>query len=495
MKNKYDIIIIGSGIGGLVSAALLVNSGKKILIIEKEPKPGGYLTEFKNEGFTFDVSLHLLNSCGEGQYAYNIFRDCGIINNIKFLMPKYLYRSVFPDFDLRVPQRDLNSYIELLTSLFPGSQKGIVTLFDEMSGMFRTVTSGALSGSSVLSALPYLRSSCEDVIKRHIKDERLKAIICQMWIYFGLPPSMLRAIDFCYPWYDYTANGGYYVEKGSYAIVRALVSRIREKGGKFLFNKNVGRILVEDNFCNKVRFGRNEIFCDTLISNTDLTKTVYELIGSREFPPASVQKLKSIEPSISAFEIFLGLDVDLKTLYPDDYEIFVNSSYDFESQYRDSLHNNAKTAPFVITINSNVNRFSAPNGKSVVTIIMLSGYNYWISKSKGEYQDKKQKIADILINRASKIIPEIASGIRKKVVSTPVTFERYTNNSDGAIYGYSRTMQNTTEIRPNNIRKIKNLYFASAWGNQGSGVVKVLRSADEVCRKILKRTENTATVL
>ncbi|MFH1380696.1 MAG: NAD(P)/FAD-dependent oxidoreductase [Candidatus Omnitrophota bacterium] len=488
MRKKYDIIVIGSGIGGLVSAALLVDSGKKVLIVEKEPKPGGYLTEFKNEGFAFDVSLHLLNGCAEGQYVYNLFKRCGIIDEIKFVKPKHLYRSIFPDFDLKIPQTDLAGYKRLLVENFPGSQNGIEGIFREAGEVFDAIANHNSSAPITPLLSMYLKSNAEDVINKHIKDNKLKAVLYQLWMYFGLPPSMLRAVDFWYPWFDYSKNGGYYVERSSFAIVKALVNYIESKGGEFLFNRNIGRIVIENNLCKKVQFGRDEIFCDVVISNADITRTVHELIGSDQFPVRSMQRFKRIEPSISAFDIFLGLNVDLRRSYPDDYEIFVNPSYNIEEQYRDSILNRANKAPFAIAIYSNVNKFAAPERKSVVTITMLSGYDYWrSSSSKQEYQDKKQRIADILLNRASKIIPEIKDHVQKKVVSTPVTFERYSNNLRGAIYGYTHTTGGRLEVRPNEIKGIDNLYFASAWARQGSGVAKVLRSADEVARKILSK--------
>lgn len=494
MRDKYDIAIIGSGIGGLVSAALLSNLGKRILILEKEPKPGGYLTEFKNEDFVFDVSLHLLNGCGADQYTHNIFKRCHISDNIKFLKPRYLYRSIFPDFDIRVPQTDISGYKDMLKSMFPKSKTVIEDLFREMRTIFNEINSRTHCRTINRSIASYIRNSCENVIGRYIKDIRLKAVIYQLWIYFGLPPSALRAIDFCYPWFDYLNNGGYYLERGSYEIVRALEAYIRSNGGDFLFNANVGRVTIDNGSYRKVAFGREEVLCDTIISNIDLAKTVFELIGSKRFPTTTIDKIRRVEPSISAFEVFLGLDLDLKRILPDDYEIFVNSGYDIAKQYQDSINNNAKLASFVITINSNVNSFSAPEGKSVITLIMLAGYNYWISKSRGEYQDKKEKVADILIERAGKIIPEIKTHIQKKVISTPVTFQRYTNNSGGAIYGYSRTAGQKSEIRPNEMKGIENLYFASAWAMQGSGVVKVLRSAEDVFRKIARRSSEKVLV-
>ncbi|MFC1576388.1 phytoene desaturase family protein [Candidatus Omnitrophota bacterium] len=486
MRSKYDIVVIGAGIGGLVSAAILAESGKKVLVIEKEPKPGGYLTEFRNEHFVFDVSLHLLNACSEGHFAYNILKECGITDEIKFLKPRFLYRSIFPDHDLKIPQSDLEGYKRLLIEHFPQEKRGINSFVNETSQIFEQINTHRSFTSIMPAILPYLKNNCETAVSKYITDEKLKAIICQLWIYFGLPPSVLRAIDFCYPWIDYLKNGGYYVEKGSYAIVKALVKQIKKRGGDFLFNKSVDRVIVKDGLCCKVGFGKDDISCNAVISNADLTKTVFGLVGSDAFRPENIKKLKAIEPSISAFEIFLGLDTDLKEKYRDDYEIFVNSDYDIEGQYQACLENKAKKAPFVITINSNVNRFSAPEGKSVITIIMLAGYKYWVSKSRNEYQDKKQQIANILIDRAVKVIPEMSGNIHTKVISTPITFKRYTYNSGGAIYGYAKTNHGRTiETRPNELGDVKNLYFASAWAKQGSGVTKVLRSADHVSKKIL----------
>ncbi len=493
IDSKYDIIVIGAGVGGLVSAALLSDLGKKVLIIEKESRPGGYLTEFKSEDFIFDVSLHLLNGCGEGRHTYDVFRKCRIVNNIKFLKPKYLYRSIFPDFDLQIPQMNMEAYKEMLNALFPDSKKDIEGLFTEMSKVARAVNDYLSFGHVTSALLPYIGKNYESVIKKYIKNKKLEAIICQLWVYFGLPPSYQRAVDFCYPWFDYTNNGGYYLNKGGAEITRALAARLNHNGVDFLFNKSVDRMSSDNRSRWKVAFGKDDIICETVISDIDLTKTVHGLIGADKFSTQSIKKLSRIVPSISAFEVFLGLNADLKTKYPDDYEIFVNSNYDIEKQYYDCLNNNAKTAPFAITITSNVNSASAPAGKSIVTLSMLAGYQYWSFGSSREYQDNKEKIADILIDRAGKIIPEIKACVEKKIISTPITFERYTNNKDGAISGYARTVGEKNEVRPNDLKDVKNLYFASAWAKQGSGVEKVLYSAEDVYRKISKLAREKVT--
>lgn len=493
MKDKYDIIIIGSGIGGLVSAALLSKAGKKVLVIEKEPKPGGYLSEFKDGEFIFDVSLHLLNGCREGGYVHDILKRCGILEDVNFLKTKYLYRSVFPGLDIRIPQ-GMEEHKETLIRSFPKSRNGIEAMFSDMPRLFGEV--GKADSSSPITPLlsSYLTHDAESVINKYIRDPGLKAVICQLWMYFGLPPSRLRAVDFLYPWIDYSQNGGYYPEKGSYAVTKALVNRIKKNGGKLLFGKEVDRILFDDGRCRGVGMGRAEITSDVVISNADLQRTIYNLIGQKKLSPDSYNKLEKIEPSISAIEIFLGIDADLKSRYPDDFEIFVNSTCDIEEQYRYSVDNDADKAPFAIGIYSNVNKYAAPKGKAAVTIVMLAGYEYWMSLSHRDYTIAKEKMSDILIERAGRIIPEIALRIDKKVVATPITFKRYTNNSDGSIYGYVRTRQGKIEVRPSDACGIRNLYFASAWARQGSGVMKVLRSAEDVFRKIKVSEQNGALV-
>jgi len=489
VKDKYDVVIVGSGIGGLVSAVLLSEAGRSVLVIEKEPGPGGYLAGFTIDGFAFEPSLHLLNGCSEGRYTYEILKQCKITDKIRFIKPKYLYRGIFPDFDIRVPQSDPDKYKSILIGLFPDSEHGIEELFSSTLKMFREITAsdGVRTISPIL--MPYFRRTCGEVLGQYIKDEKLKAIIVQPWTYFGLPPSLLRAVDFFYPWYDYVCNGGYYVKRGGLGLVNELYDRAEANGATFVFNQKVDKVEVHDNYCKHVIFGSAKVSCGVLISGADLFSTVTDLIGAKHLPQTTLNKIKSIMPSISNFEIFLGLSTDLRNKYSDDYEILISSDYDPDSQYNASLSDDVKAAPFSITLYSNIDNSCTSGNKSMITINMLSGYDHWKIKSDEEYRGKKDEVADILIKRACKIIPEIEDNIQTKVVSTPTTFERYTNNYKGAIYGNNRSIGSLAEVRPGNSLKIKNLHFASAWARQGSGVEKVLHSAGEVVKRILNEQQ------
>ena len=104
--DSYDAVIIGAGLGGLSCAAAFARQGFRPLVLEQHSVPGGYATTFKRPGgFVFDVSLH---STGAGERAgvYNLIDGFPEITDVDFVPLPYLYRAVFPGYDIRVPQRD-----------------------------------------------------------------------------------------------------------------------------------------------------------------------------------------------------------------------------------------------------------------------------------------------------------------------------------------------------------------------------------------------------
>ena len=118
MSEKYDVIIIGAGIGGLAAGAVLSKKGKKVLVLERIHVPGGCAVNFRRGRFEFDASLHLLNGLDKGKPSYRLLEECGVDKKVKFLKPAHLYRSIFPDFDVRVPQCNSEAYINILGNLF-----------------------------------------------------------------------------------------------------------------------------------------------------------------------------------------------------------------------------------------------------------------------------------------------------------------------------------------------------------------------------------------
>src|SRR3954468_7415009 len=120
MPDAYDAVIVAAGLGGLATPRLLAQPGNRVLVIDRHNNPGGYATNFRRKGFTFDVSLHSFDGVMPGANSYKCIEACGVADKIEFLAHKKLYRLVSGDIDLTVGERDVERYKAQLSALFPG---------------------------------------------------------------------------------------------------------------------------------------------------------------------------------------------------------------------------------------------------------------------------------------------------------------------------------------------------------------------------------------
>ena len=483
-SNKYDVIIIGAGIGGLTAGAILARNGKKVLVLEKNPVAGGYAVNFKRKGFEFDASLHLINGCEWGGQTFKILEECGISDKVEFLKPKFLFRSVYPDFDFKIPQCSPEGIIDVLSEYFPNEKDGLRRLLIAIRAIAIESKHFLNSPSSIriktiLSLLiypnlfHYSKLSCQNMFDKFIKDHILKSIVGQLWPFYGLSLNRLSSVYFAYPTYDYIANGGYYPKDGSSSIIDSLVYSLKTNGSNVIFNSEVKEIIVENNIARGIKLKSEEVFLSrSIISNTDPRATFINLIKKDSINSNFLNRIKKMKPSISAFQVHLGLNMDLREneSFASDYEVFINPNYDLESQYFASLNNDPSKMLFSVTLYSNLQNNFAPRGKSAIAITALSGYEFWNRLTSSKYDAEKERFANILIERTGKFISNLSSSIEIKEISTPLTMERYTGNYKGAIYGWENSIYQCGERRSFLTTPVKNLHLSSAWTYPGSGI-------------------------
>jgi prolycopene isomerase len=497
-KTDYDVIIIGAGIGGLAAGAILAKNGKKVLILEKNPNVGGCATFFKRGDFKFDVALHMINGCGEGQLTYKILEKCGIINSVHFLFPDPIYRSIFPDFDFCVPQTNISEFASTLNKYFPNENEGIKDIFKEMGKVYAEVKKLLYSKiprsiDLLLSLFKYPKlliysfQTYEDMLNKYIKDYKLKALLSQFWLFYGLPPSRLSSIFAAYANFDYLNNGGAYIEGGSEALFNALVEKIFSNNGKIILNVKVKKIMIKKRIAVSVLTDNDNFIGNYIISCMDIRKTFLELIGREKLNVGFLNRLMKYKASLSAFVVYLGLNVDLRQKGIKGYEIFYNTGYDLDSQYSACVAGELKRAPFMLTIYSNIDDSVCSKGKSLISISIESNYDSWFNLTRENYLQKKRELADILIKRSEKIIPQLSSYIETLEIATPLTIERYTANYKGAIFGWSQIVKQSGILRQSSKTPFKNLFLASAWTQPGGGMSPAMISGEHVAREILKR--------
>ncbi len=509
--DAYDAIVIGAGLGGLSCAAAFARQGFRLLVLEQHSVPGGYATVFRRPGgFVFDVSLHS-TSVEERDGAANLIAGFPEIKDVEFVPHKVLYRVIYPEHDIRVPHKDVPGYIKILQNHFPQEAQNVSSLFQDMEGFTSDLEKYRDSGGKVDMSrfpqdYPYLFKNFNRtwgaMLTERIKDPKLQAIVSSLWGYYGLPPSRLACLYYALPTIGYLRNGGYYPIGRSQKISDALADFIRRRGGEIKLETMVEQILVKDHTAWGVRTADGSEFrARVVVSNANAYDTFHRMMNQPDHLREYLARMDTFTTSLSSFQIWLGLKKDLiREVGIKDTEIFYQTGYDIEDDYRGALAAEVEKGGYGLTIYDNLYPGYSPEGKNTLNIIALQGYDPWIRYEsdyfKGEkqaYRAEKERMADILIDKVEKtLLPGLRQAIEVKEIGTPLTNVRYTRNYRGAIYGWDQTVDNVMPRRLPHRTPIGNLYLAGAWTQPGGGYGACIPSGLMCFGEIMNTWENGA---
>jgi prolycopene isomerase len=451
----------------------------------------------------FDASLHS-TTVGDRNGLHNLIFGFPEITDVEFVPHRNLYRTIYPDHDIRVPQKDVAGYVKLLSELFPDEQAGIQGLLDDMKGLSDDISRlsnahGKVDMSRFPQDFPFLFNNYNKtwgaMVRARIKDPKLQSIVSSLWEYYGLPPSKLSSFYYALPTYGYLQRGGYYPKGKSQRISDAFVKFIEDRGGKVVLNARVSEILTKDHVAYGVRtVDGKEHTGKVVVSNANAFDTFHSMPNDGDFLKEYVGKFDRYSVSLSSFQVFLGLKEDLVgKIGIQDTEIFYQSSYDHEQNYKDSLTANMDNTGYGLTLYDNLYKGYSPEGKNTLSILVLQGFDHWkefetdyFKGKKTAYRAEKERIADILIKKAEEtLLPGLSSAIEVKEIATPLTNVRYTGNYRGAVYGWDQTLNNSGQNRVAHTTPIKNLYLSGAWTRPGHGYGGVIGSGLECFGEIM----------
>jgi len=498
-KSDYPVIVIGAGLGGLTAATYLARNSFPVTLIEQHDIPGGYATSFDRGAgkFTFEVSLHA--TAGIAQ----ILEECGVKDKVELIRLPELCRIITPDYDLIWPQKDPEGIIRILSEKFPQEAKGIRSAIGQMVDIIQEAKK-PFDEKSFLSKIlfwythPIMWSmrnqTLAQVLDKHIKDPKLKAILSVFWAYYGLPPSKLSGFLYTIAMGSYILAGAEYIRRRSQDLSNALMDTIEKHGGRVILRTEAKNILTKDGNVVGVRTADSKTYtARAVISNANAPATFEKMLPPGAVPDNYMAKLRTYQPSVSSFVVWLGLKKEIRGKIKG-YEIFVGSGYDPEADYKASLAADASKASFGVAVYDNVYPGYSKPGKSSVTLTMMCGYEPWkrfetdyFAGRKKAYQKEKDRITQILIERAeARVIPGLRSMIEVMDAATPLTNVRYTKNPKGAILGYEWSMNNAFMNRIKNQTPVKGLYLASAWGNPGGGFSGVMRGGQSTFKALME---------
>ncbi|MCF6246529.1 MAG: NAD(P)/FAD-dependent oxidoreductase [Desulfobacula sp.] len=478
-KHKFPIVVIGSGLGGLVSAAYLSKFGFNVTVLEQHSIPGGYATSFGRGDFSFDVSLHA--TVAEHAMPQMILSELGLWDKLKVAYTPELRRIITDTFDVTLPAKNPEGVKKALSKVFPHEKKGIHAFYKEMEQVIAQLWGGKPSNPSIMEKLEQI--SLAQWMDQHVKDHDVKECMAIFSGYYGLPPEKINALFYAIATGEYLVHGGQYFKTRSQDLSNTLALGIENYKGEIHYNTQVGQILFDkNNTISGVKdIGGNTYPAKAVIANCPVYALLNKMIPENIVPKSFLNQAQKRQVSLSSFVVWLGLSCPIDHIK--NYEIDLTSS----ARKLFSKKDPADSGISVTLYDNLFEGYSVP-GKSTLSIMCLTDYAPWkkfetdyFNGNKDAYNTEKERIAKRFIQRVEeRLIPDLSRKIEVMEIGTPLTNVFYTGNTRGAIYGFDRNLPHMKAKTP-----INGLYLSSAWSH-GGGYTPVMMGGRETARLLLK---------
>jgi phytoene desaturase len=497
-KYDYDVVIIGSGVGGLTCASLLSKEGLKVLVLEQSHRIGGCCSNYDHEGFQPDVGAIFVIA---HELYYKLFEllDLRLEDYLDFRILDPVYDTILHDGTRVTLPQGVDEMAEVVNRISPQDVKGYYEYSADMEKIFK------LTQAAIADPLPGLRDvskitnlvkmglkkevlpaikpglflgtrTLDKAVSHYFKDDRIRLIFGWENLYAALPAHRCSAM---YANITYMGRiGNYYPKGGMIAIPKALGKIAEMFGGEMRFSSPVDRILVRNGRAQGVRLeDGSEISAKTVISNVHSRYTYEDLVGAEHLPYAVRRAVKNQPCSIPAPTLYMGLSEPLDSVRSH-MSVILTDRRQFDDVwvefYDKGLLYRPDDGAFLISCVSHSDPDLAPPGKQVLSAIYIAPYKLKYH----EWDDIAEEWAwDCVDSMDKRAFPGLRSKVEWLDSVTPVELERRLRLPEGAFFGLEMSMSNMLLFRPNyRSRAVKGLYLTGQCTNPGGGVPLVMTS-------------------
>ncbi len=461
--NIYDVVVTGSGLGGLLTAALLSKEGYNVCVIEKNPVFGGGLQTFKRKGVEFDTGMHYFGSFDKGQFLYRLFKYLDIYDKLK------LQRLDIDGFDVinynnkeyRFAQ-GFENFVEKLSVNFPAQRETIKTFVKKIKEIGRSEDLFNLVSGVNFSNLKISRYYSENAyrfVSSITNNKTLQNVLSGLNMLTGGEKDKTNLYIFGLIYYSYLESAWRF-KGGSNQLTEALILKITEAGGTVIKNLKVTGFNTDKNRrISSVDTNQGiSVFGNTFISNIHPVETI-KLLPENTLRKVYTKRINRIENSLSLFTLFIVLQ-DNKFPY---------LNYNYYDYLTDSTWINKKNIdegfPQQYWLSTLVPEDENEYARGIIAMSPIKAglFEQWnntiINKRGKAYLELKEMLADKLINSISQRFPGIKDSVKSYYTASPLTFRDYLGSPGGSAYGLIKDSENPFNTLLFPTTRIPNLFF------------------------------------
>ncbi len=463
LQAAYDTIIIGSGMGGLATAAILAKQGQKVLILERHYTAGGFTHIFKRKGYEWDVGIHYI---GEMQRENSILRklfEYVTDGKLKWADMGEVYDRVVigeRHFDF---VKGVSNFKERMISYFPEEEKAIHQYVNLVFKAVRSSKNYYMSKalSPFLNALigrfmkrplhKYSDKTTYEVLRSLTNNETLIKVLTGQYGDYGLPPkqsSFYMHASLVRHYFD----GGNFPIGGSSQIVKTTDSVIEASEGTILISAEVEEVCIENNTAFGVKMIDGKIFkAKSIVSNAGLITTYNKLLPQESVEEHRLlEQLQKVSPSAAHLSLYVGLEGSPSELGlpKTNYWVYPPEG-DHDRCVKRYLEDLTRPFPVVYLSFPSAkdpdwsNRYPGKSTIDIITLIRYDLFEKWKDtpwKKRGAaYEALKENFAQRLLGELYKQLPQLEGKVSYYELSTPLTTQHFVNYEKGEIYGLDHT--------------------------------------------------------
>ena len=503
--EKYDLVVIGAGNGGLMTACRASQLGLKVLVVEKHNMPGGAASSFVRGRFEFDASLHEIPDFGEGEHRGELgrlFDELGI--QVEMLPIKDAFRYVVEkdgvrSLDVTFPHGK-DEVMKLISEICPGDEEAMAKFFDAYEDMEKGLAYfGSVRGQvdkEVLvkehpNFMRIMSISAGELFRTLGMSEKCQKIMAAYWPYQGTDIETVDASRYLMMVYGYFVNGAYVPRMRSHSLSVAIMERARQFGCKFLFEKEVTEVLTNNGRVCGVRLDDGRQFETKAIAANTYPEIVYsKLLDNKALVPEfELKKANARKYGFRAFSVFLGLDAPPEEIGIKDYTVFLSTTDDSTVICEDARTRDGKEYALDVCCLNMAIPDCTPEGTTEMILTISYTDDAWADVSEQDYVKVKREIADKLITDLEKAMGyKIKEHIEEIEIASPVTFARYMDSPQGSIYGYASLKwdgMSSRLITSGMEQTIPGLYFVGGHGSSLSGYFPTYTNGNKTAFQIM----------